>query len=70
VSWYLIVVILLVAILRQQRDLVVTRHRVDDIVADNLGLHREVRALRKLRAPLAEERRAAVRWSHLPKEYP
>jgi len=68
VSWYLIVVILLVAILRQQRDLVVTRHRLDDVIADNLGLHREVRALRKLRAPLAEERRAAVRWQSLRKE--
>jgi hypothetical protein len=71
-NWLLdvaIAAILLYAIFRQHDDLVDTRRQLDALGADHKDLRREMRALRKLRSALPEERRAAIHWPH-PKETP
>jgi len=71
-SWFLevvLVTVLLIAIWAQHQDLVDVRRRLDDRDTSFILLHRQMVDLRRRLLPMSEERRSAVRWHSLPKEY-
>jgi len=71
-SWFLeviLIAVLLIAIWAQHLDLVDVRRRLDERDTSFILLHRQMVDLRRRLLPMSEERRSAVSWHSLPKEY-